>query len=131
MDDPIAHAAEKHQTTNIHKRVVPCPLGCGMVLTPMHYQPTLPQSVIDRHTRSDKCLARMVLVEKAKVECTDYLEQKAFEYALLNGVPGPVPWPSKLDREKREREAERDAQAALENPSEAAAAAEGDGAVPS
>jgi hypothetical protein len=34
VEDPFAHVAEAHATTNIHRRSVACPLGCGTVLTP-------------------------------------------------------------------------------------------------
>ena len=76
VEDPIAHTNIKHATTDILRRIEPCPLGCGMVIRMEHYETKIPASRIEKHTSSDVCRARLDQIGKARCECAQYLVGK-------------------------------------------------------
>ena len=72
-EDPIAHVNVKHASKDPLRRAEPCPLGCGMVIRPKHYQPRVPPAEFDRHIEEDACKARLGLIRKARDECAQYM----------------------------------------------------------
>ena len=77
VEDFASHVASYHATTNIHLRCIPCPLGCGTVLTPRYNDAKMPQWQLDVHTYGDACKARVLLLEAAKRECEGYVSRRA------------------------------------------------------
>jgi hypothetical protein len=72
-EDPIAHVAVAHCTNKLDRLVMACPLGCGCVIFSDVGKRTIPKSEIDEHVQTERCRVRLELVEKARVECAQYL----------------------------------------------------------
>jgi hypothetical protein len=77
VEDPIAHVASKHASTDLFRRMEPCPLGCGMILRPKFDQTKVPLSEIELHTAGDRCRKRLEQRVKARSELDIHLVGRA------------------------------------------------------